>query len=128
VEPGGLATGLGLLHQAVSRDGGELLVLVRPDDVDLVPARNGNGTVVERVFRGMHYRYRVRLDSGEDVKCLADHCVDVPAGARVLVRVRACHPLACFAEGVNIPSELIATPEEVVLVETADLSPWESGR
>jgi iron(III) transport system ATP-binding protein len=103
VVPGGIATSLGLLPQSArSSDDGRVVVLVRPDDVELVPASAGNGVVAERVFRGMHHRYRVRLDSGESVKCLSDHCVDLPAGSRVEVRIRACHALACFAGGVNV--------------------------
>jgi ABC-type Fe3+/spermidine/putrescine transport system ATPase subunit len=103
VVAGGIQTSLGVLPQGARKDdNGHVVVLVRPDDVELDPAEHGNAVVTERVFRGMHHRYRVTLDSGESLKCLADHCVSLPAGTRVQVRIRACHALACFAGGVNV--------------------------
>ena len=45
-------------------EGTNVVVAVRPHQLELTPSRNGAGVVVERVFRGSHERYRVRLPSG----------------------------------------------------------------
>jgi iron(III) transport system ATP-binding protein len=104
VTPAGVTTALGLLPQnePPAVDDRHVTVLVRPDDVELVADRDGTATIDQRVFRGMHYRYRVTLSSGETLKCLADHCVDLEPGSPVNVRIRACHPLACFVKGLNV--------------------------
>ncbi len=44
--------------------GTRVVVAVRPHQLELTPSRDGAGVVVERVFRGSHERYRVRLPSG----------------------------------------------------------------
>lgn len=44
--------------------GTNVVVAVRPHELQLTPSRDGAGVVVERVFRGSHERYRVRLPSG----------------------------------------------------------------
>jgi iron(III) transport system ATP-binding protein len=99
----GIDTALGVLPQRVEAGGdGHVTVLVRPDDVELTAHRDGTAIVEQRVFRGMHYRYRVTLRTGETLKCLADHCVSLEPGTPVHVAIRACHPLACFVDGMNV--------------------------
>lgn len=47
--------------------GTKVVVAVRPHQLELTPSRDGPGVVVERVFRGSHERYRVRLPSGTEL-------------------------------------------------------------
>jgi iron(III) transport system ATP-binding protein len=111
----GLATELGRIPQHLALpEGAAVEVLVRPDDLVLVPAAEDAWAgsvqplalchVRERVFQGMHNLYRVDLPSGDRVECLAPHTLLLPEGAPVHVRICPGHDLACFAEGRAVPT------------------------
>jgi len=83
----------------------QLEVMVRPDCLDCLPAKDGPGVVVERGFRGAFYLYRVRLPSGATVRCLLSHTTDYPLGASVSVSLRDGHHLRPF-----VGDRLVAVP------------------
>ncbi len=60
-------------------------VLIRPDDLELIPDRDGQGTVVAREFRGDQVVLSVRLDSGTLVRSRRRSFSTLPAGSRVRV-------------------------------------------
>ncbi|HAZ31876.1 MAG TPA: ABC transporter ATP-binding protein [Dehalococcoidia bacterium] len=74
-------------------------VMVRPDFMDIRPAADGVGVIVDRVFHGMHYLYRVRLPSGATVQCLQHHNRCYPLNTRVAMKINAGHSLVYFADG-----------------------------
>ncbi|MCL0080029.1 ABC transporter ATP-binding protein [Dehalococcoidia bacterium] len=74
-------------------------VMVRPDFIDIRPAADGVGVIVDRVFHGMHYLYRVRLPSGATVQCLQHHNQCYPLNTRVAMKINAGHSLVYFADG-----------------------------
>lgn len=79
---------------------GDILeVMVRPDCLNCVPSRQGQGTIASREFRGPFYLYRVALPSGHSVRCLLSHINDLPVGATVSVDLRHGHSLKPFSEG-----------------------------
>lgn len=64
----GVETEIGPIPGADSLAAGtNVVVAVRPQQLELTPSRDGAGVVVERVFRGSHERYRVRLPSGTEL-------------------------------------------------------------
>lgn len=64
----GVETEIGPIPGADSLAAGtNVFVAVRPQQLELTPSRDGAGVVVERVFRGSHERYRVRLPSGTEL-------------------------------------------------------------
>jgi len=64
----GVETEIGPIPGADSLAAGtNVVVAVRPQQLELTPSRDGSGVVVERVFRGSHERYRVRLPSGTEL-------------------------------------------------------------
>ena len=64
----GVETEIGLIPGADSPSvGTKVVVAVRPHQLELTPNREGPGVVAERVFRGSHERYRVRLASGTEL-------------------------------------------------------------
>ena len=81
---------------------GILEAMVRPDCVECYPAEDGNGTVVEREFRGAFYLYRIALDSGDTVRSLLSHTDEYEVGSRVAVNVRCGHSLRPFVNGVAL--------------------------
>ncbi|MFW6175055.1 MAG: ABC transporter ATP-binding protein [Chloroflexota bacterium] len=82
---------------------GSLEVMARPDDVVIVPNKEGQGTIVDRVFQGWSYMYTVELDSGHRVLCQMSHLLSIDVGTRVLVSLRRDHPLLFFKDGVALP-------------------------
>ncbi|HLB02523.1 MAG TPA: ABC transporter ATP-binding protein [Nitrospiria bacterium] len=89
----------GLIHSEIGQfsneigypEGASLVVMIRPDDIHLVPESKGMGTVVSRQFRGSENLYRVSLPSGQILHS-SEHSVAVYApGTRVEIRLTATH-------------------------------------
>ncbi|OQA47630.1 MAG: Sulfate/thiosulfate import ATP-binding protein CysA [Chloroflexi bacterium ADurb.Bin325] len=96
----GIRTALGTLTRVGALPVGTAVeVALRGDDVDFVPAENGNAVVRERFFRGAFNVYRLALDSGQVVHALKSHTEALPAGTRVRAYISAQHPLAVFPDG-----------------------------
>ncbi len=66
-------------------ESGEVSVLVRPDDLELMPDVDGRGIVVAREFRGDQVILSVRLESGATVRSRRRSFSTLPAGSRVRV-------------------------------------------
>lgn len=73
-------------------------VLVRPDDVTLDPAPEGepHGTVTYRRYLGPTVLYRVTLPNGDTVECMHNHAEEIELDEQVGVRLTADHDLAWF--------------------------------
>ncbi|MEF8814448.1 MAG: ABC transporter ATP-binding protein [Halovenus sp.] len=79
-------------------DGARIDVLVRPDDLEAVPAEQGNadGAVVHRQYNGPTFVYRVELTDGTMVRCLHNHAETFEHGQHVVVDIDADHELAWY--------------------------------
>ncbi len=100
VQDRSVATEVGLLPlRDELPDGTMVKVMVRPDFIDIKPAAEGAGVIVDRVFHGMHYLYRVRLPSGATIQCLQHHNQCYPLNTRVAMKINAGHSLVYFADG-----------------------------
>ena len=85
---GGVDAPLGILQYAASEglaSGQSVIVLIRPDDLELAADEEGNGIVVSREFRGDEVILNVRLDSGDSVRSRRRSFSMMPAGSRVRV-------------------------------------------
>lgn len=71
--------------------GGQVLVMMRPDDVDITPDPRGPGVVVGREFRGSENLYKIQLPSGREVRSSQPSTVVYPAGKRVRLRAAPRH-------------------------------------
>jgi iron(III) transport system ATP-binding protein len=74
--------------------GTQVDVLVRPDDVTIVPSASGHGLLVDRVFRGSEVRYTVQLPSGVTLPCSQPSATTVAVGTRVDVAIELDHVVA----------------------------------
>ena len=96
----GLETELGFLPQRLPLPPGtQVDMLVRPDDLTLLPDPGGAARVERRIFQGMHHLHRVVLPSGRIVHCLTLHTEYYAPGTRVRVELTPGHPLTCFKNG-----------------------------
>jgi iron(III) transport system ATP-binding protein len=105
----GLETEAGILAQRMSLNGagpgGDVEVLVRPDDLDVVAMPDGAATIVDRHFVGAEIIYRVQLPSGRVLRARQPHTARLEPGARVSVRLAPGHALACFRNGQAVSSD-----------------------
>ena len=73
------------------QEGASLAVMIRPDDIHLVAAPGGLGTVLTRQFKGSENLYAVSLPSGQLLHA-SEHSVTVYSpGTRVELKLRATH-------------------------------------
>ena len=97
VQDGAIATELGRLPlRQELPDGTKMKVMVRPDFIDIRPAANGEGVIVDRVFQGINYLYRVQLSSGATIQCQQHHNRAYPVNTRVTIKINPGHNLAYF--------------------------------
>ncbi len=68
--------------------GAEVELLVRPDEVDVEAADDGEGVVARRRFRGAENLYNLRLPSGVQVRSTQPSTRILPTGTRVKVTAR----------------------------------------
>jgi len=83
---------LGVLQNKTRLSGEkEIMLMIRPDDIDLVPHAKGIAAVVERQFRGSENLYKILLPSGETVHS-SQHSLAVYAlESRVDIRLKLTH-------------------------------------
>lgn len=72
--------------------------MIRPDFLDLEQTPDGSGEIIDRVFHGMHYLYRVQLPSGVTIRSLQHHTRNYPVGTRVSFHMTSDHSVPCFED------------------------------
>jgi len=79
-------------------DSAEIDVLVRPDDLEAIPANEAtaDGKIIHRQYTGPSFVYRVELTNGSTVRCLHNHVETFEHGQPVAVSIAADHPLAWY--------------------------------
>ncbi|WP_439133445.1 ABC transporter ATP-binding protein [Pseudomaricurvus sp.] len=92
-----VSTALGVAP-AVAIDGasGDVDLLLRPDDLSLILAPDGNGVVEWVRYEGGSRLYAVNLDDGTQLKVRVSHENHVAIGDRVRMGITTTHPLAVF--------------------------------
>ena len=73
------------------KDGTAVVVMIRPDDIHLVPTKGARSRVLSRQFRGSENLYTVSLPSGQIVHSSEGSTSVYQAGTTVELRVMATH-------------------------------------
>ena len=103
VQENGIATALGLLTQETGLAAGTAVdIMLRADDVNIVPDEQGNGRILDRRFTGIAYVYKVALADGTMVHSWQPHTVNLGQGTAVQVSFGEDHELVCFHNGVAV--------------------------
>ena len=79
------------IASAVAAPGGEVTVLLRPDDVVHDDASPVQAQVVRKAFRGAQFLYTLKLPSGATLLALVPSHHDHPVGERIGIRFDADH-------------------------------------
>jgi len=85
---------LGVLNADVPHGGGELEVLLRPDDVIHDDAAPTQAEVVHKAFRGAEILYTLKLESGRKVLALVPSHHNHALGERIGIRLDVDHVVA----------------------------------
>jgi iron(III) transport system ATP-binding protein len=73
------------------KDGTAVVVMIRPDDIHLVPTKDARSRILSRQFRGSENLYTVSLPSGQIVHSSQGSTSVYQAGTPVELRVMATH-------------------------------------
>ncbi|OGO16524.1 MAG: hypothetical protein A2Z02_07490 [Chloroflexi bacterium RBG_16_48_7] len=99
VQNGMVVTEIGNLPAHEQLPHGETVsIMLRPNYVSIHPDPDGIGIIVERIFQGSHYLYRVRLPSGATVRSLQDCDCSYPVNTRVAIETNLDHNVVYFGE------------------------------
>jgi iron(III) transport system ATP-binding protein len=91
----GIVTEVGIFANTGQLEAGERVeVMIRPDDITFVPARDGAGVVTRRYFRGSETLYCIRLPSGHRVHSSQPSASAFPTGTRVRAEAHVLHVVA----------------------------------
>ena len=102
IENGSVATEVGSLPlQNHLPSGMTVRAMIRPDFLDLDPTPDGIGEIIDRIFQGMHYLYRVQLPSGATIRILQHHTRNYPVGTRVSFHMTSDHSVPCFESATS---------------------------
>ena len=92
VENGKIQTEIGQFDNVTGqRSGSSVEIMIRPDDVHIVPASPGAARVVCRTFRGSENLYSVVLPSGQLLHSSEGSTTVYPMGASVDLKIVATH-------------------------------------
>jgi iron(III) transport system ATP-binding protein len=92
VSQGMVHTELGEFPDTIEcKDGTAVVVMIRPDDIHLVPTEDARSRVLSRQFRGSENLYTVSLPSGQIVHSSQGSTSVYQAGTTVELRVLATH-------------------------------------
>ncbi|WP_448587307.1 ABC transporter ATP-binding protein [Thermocrinis sp.] len=70
---------------------GEVLIMIRPDDVDFEPDPEGKVSIVEAEFLGADIIYKLRLPSGEFIHSVKTSRELYPVGTKVRIKIEPSH-------------------------------------
>ncbi|MBN4054600.1 ABC transporter ATP-binding protein [Nitrospira defluvii] len=90
--------------------GTEVVVMIRPDDIDLISKEMGNATIWNRQFRGSENLYTVRLSSGEIIHSSLHSLAVYPNQTKVNIRLKLTHTVVF--EKSEIDRELLKGTSE----------------
>ncbi|MBX3347368.1 MAG: ABC transporter ATP-binding protein [Nitrospira sp.] len=101
----------GLVHTEIgtfpntinASEGDDVAVMIRPDDVHLLPNKSAEPRIVARQFRGSENLYRVQLPSGQIVHSSESSTSVYQEGTSVELRVSATHTVLFQAEAPPRP-------------------------
>lgn len=74
--------------------GAKVFVMLRPDDVEVMPDPQGESIIAQRQFRGSENLYSIRLQSGQILHSSQPSTVVFPQGQRVRVEAVPAHVVA----------------------------------
>ena len=99
IEQGVVHTELGAFPNTIDGvEGAHVVVMIRPDDIHLIPNKSAKSRIVARQFRGSENLYTIQLPSGQVVHSSESSTSVYHEGTSVEFRVSATHTVLFSAE------------------------------
>ncbi|QPD05376.1 MAG: putative ABC transporter, ATP-binding component [Candidatus Nitrospira kreftii] len=99
IEQGVVHTELGAFPNTIDGvEGAHVVVMIRPDDIHLIPNKSAKSRIVARQFRGSENLYTIQLPSGQVVHSSESSTSVYHEGTSVELRVSATHTVLFSAE------------------------------
>lgn len=113
IRDGVVRTELGEFPNTIGGDEGmPVLVMIRPDDIHLVPNQSAEPRIVARQFRGSENLYTILLPSGQIVHSSEGSTSVYPDGTTVDLRVSATHTVVFHAAAIPDVHRTHTLPED----------------
>ncbi len=94
IQNGHVETEIGSIpHQSDFVSGNRVLVMVRPDDIQLTPSETGPGQIESRQFQGSQTLYAIRLQSGQLIHCCMKPIPVYNIETSVMVHITTSHTI-----------------------------------
>ncbi|MCX7793460.1 MAG: ABC transporter ATP-binding protein [Thermodesulfovibrionales bacterium] len=81
-------------------DGGDIEIMIRPDDVDFILDKEGESSIIEAEFLGPEVIYKILLPQGKIIHSIKPSTKTFPVGSRVSIKVDPSH-IVVFPVGGN---------------------------
>jgi iron(III) transport system ATP-binding protein len=94
-------------------DGTAVVVMIRPDDIHLVPTESARARVLSRQFRGSENLYAIQLPSGQIVHSSESSTSVYKEGAAVELRVSATHTVVFLNDKSTTPRPSLSGPDGI---------------
>ncbi len=95
VQGGKLITEIGCLeNKTLFHEDAEVMLMIRPDDIDLRPNPEGHARILDRQFRGSENHYRVQLPSGQIIHSSQHSVAYYPNELHVDLQLQITHIVA----------------------------------
>ena len=101
-----ISTEIGEFPPGGAGEGSEVTVMLRPNDVCIVPAESGVGVIEDVEFRGRDTAYLIRLNSGRRIFSLQDSSYTPAAGTSVNLKINPSNAVAF--SGCRMPARVPA--------------------
>ena len=101
IENRGVVTEIGVFQNKVDYpEATAVFVMIRPDDIDLVPNPDGAAKVLSRQFKGDENLYLLSLPSGQTLHSSQHSLTVLPSGARVDLVLKVTHTVVYKREEI----------------------------
>jgi iron(III) transport system ATP-binding protein len=92
VENGKIRTEVGIFENVAGQaSGSSVELMIRPDDVHIIPASPGDARIIGRIFRGSENLYTILLPSGQHLHSSEPSTTVYPIGTTVDLKIVATH-------------------------------------
>ena len=106
IEDGKISTEIGIFSNETGKGDRSvappIVVMVRPDDIHIMPDPNGKATIDAKQFRGSENLYTVSLPSGAIVHSSEHSLVAYPVGTTVTIALTATHTVVFSASSIKM--------------------------
>lgn len=99
------------LRNNIINDDSDVIVMLRPSDVEIIPTESGIGVIQDIEFRGKDTVYSICLkNSGKIIHSLQNSSYMPTVGTEINLKVKSSHLIVFDNDGISTKNEIRVTP------------------